>query len=43
MALLVMLFFFLALAVAGMLKLGADSRDYADWRPSDDGSRGSPR
>jgi hypothetical protein len=42
MALLIILFF-LALAVAGMLNLGVDSRDYADWRPSDDGMRLSPR
>jgi hypothetical protein len=35
--------FFLALVVAGVLNRGTDSRDYADWRPSDDGRRLSPR
>jgi hypothetical protein len=31
------------LAVAGALTWTADSRDYADWRPSDGGFRRSPR
>jgi hypothetical protein len=35
--------FFAALAVAGVLNRGTDSRDYADWRPSDGGWRVSPR
>jgi hypothetical protein len=42
MAILVFLFF-AALVLAGVLNRGTDSRDYADWRPSDDGWRLSPR
>ena len=37
------LLFFAAVFVAAVLGLGADSRDYADWRPSDGGLRRSPR
>ncbi|GIG96129.1 hypothetical protein [Plantactinospora mayteni] len=35
--------FFLVLLVASMLGLTADSRDSADWRPSNGGWRSSPR
>ncbi|MFG3714840.1 hypothetical protein ACIBTZ_25410 [Micromonospora sp. NPDC049460] len=33
------LFFFLLLAVASAAGLTADSRDSADWKPTDDGRR----
>ncbi|WDZ85716.1 hypothetical protein [Micromonospora cathayae] len=33
------LLFFLLLAVASMLGLTVDSRDSADWKPTDDGRR----
>ncbi|WBB78850.1 hypothetical protein O7606_22010 [Micromonospora sp. WMMD882] len=39
MELVLLLLFFLALAVASMLGLTADSRDSADWKPTDDGRR----
>ncbi len=39
----VLLLFFLALFVAAVTGRVRDSRDYADWRPSDDGLRRSPR
>jgi hypothetical protein len=42
MALLVLLFFTFLL-VAAVLGRVADSRDYADWRCSEDGLRSSPR
>jgi len=32
----------IALAVAAASRWGVDSRDYADWRPSDAGLRRSP-
>jgi hypothetical protein len=32
-----------ALVVAAGLGWGVDSRDFADWRPTDDGRRLSPR
>ncbi|MFY1689331.1 hypothetical protein [Plantactinospora sp. WMMB782] len=35
--------FFLVLLLASMLGLPADSRDSADWRPSEGGWRSSPR
>ncbi|MDW5325550.1 hypothetical protein [Plantactinospora sp. KLBMP9567] len=35
--------FFLVLLLASMLGLTADSRDSADWRPSNAGWRSSPR
>ncbi|MEN3611262.1 MULTISPECIES: hypothetical protein [unclassified Plantactinospora] len=35
--------FFLVLLLASMLGLTADSRDSADWRPSNGGWRSSPR
>ncbi|MEQ4305314.1 hypothetical protein ABNF97_28705 [Plantactinospora sp. B6F1] len=35
--------FFLVLVLASMLGLTADSRDSADWRPSNGGWRASPR
>jgi hypothetical protein len=38
-----LLAFFIIVFVAAALGLGADSRDYADWRPSDGGFRRSPR
>jgi hypothetical protein len=31
------------LAIAGALRWTADSRDFADWQPSDGGFRRSPR
>ena len=40
---LLLLLFFVALAVAGAFGWVADSRDYADWRPSDDGQRATTR
>jgi hypothetical protein len=39
MELLVLLFFMLALALAGMFGLTSDSRDSADWKPTEDGRR----
>ncbi|MEO3925342.1 hypothetical protein ABGB07_15955 [Micromonosporaceae bacterium B7E4] len=35
--------FFLVLLLASMLGFTADSRDSADWRPSNGGWRSSPR
>ncbi|MFD0969491.1 hypothetical protein [Plantactinospora endophytica] len=35
--------FFLVLVLASVLGLTADSRDSADWRPSNGGWRSSPR
>ncbi|WP_255416216.1 MULTISPECIES: hypothetical protein [unclassified Plantactinospora] len=35
--------FFLVLFLASLLGLTADSRDSADWRPSEGGWRSSPR
>jgi hypothetical protein len=43
MGLLLVLVFFAVIAMAGARGWVADSRDYADWRPSDDGARLSPR
>ena len=40
---LVVLFFFVFLLVAAVLGRVADSRDYADWRQSDNGLRRPPR
>jgi hypothetical protein len=37
------LLFFAVLFVAAVSGRVADSRDYADWRPSDGGQRRSPR
>ena len=37
------LFFFVSLALASALGLGADSRDSADWKPSDNGRRWQSR
>jgi hypothetical protein len=34
--------FIILLALAGALRWTADSRDFADWRPSDAGFRRSP-
>ncbi|MEH1099253.1 hypothetical protein [Micromonospora sp. CPCC 205561] len=39
MEILLFLFFFVLLAVASVAGLTADSRDSADWKPSDDGRR----
>lgn len=39
MELLLLLLFLLTLAVSSMLGLTADSRDSADWKPTDDGRR----
>jgi hypothetical protein len=39
MELVLLLFFFLAVAVAGAFGWTADSRDSADWQPSEDGRR----
>ncbi len=36
------LLFFGAIALAAVLGRVADSRDFADWRPSDDGLRCPP-
>jgi hypothetical protein len=36
------LLFFAFLLVAGLVGLGRDSRDFADWRPSKGGFRDSP-
>jgi hypothetical protein len=38
-----LLLFIVVLAVAGAAGLVADSRDYADWRPSNGGFRSPPR
>ncbi|WP_422772205.1 hypothetical protein ACN28C_03725 [Plantactinospora sp. WMMC1484] len=38
-----LLLFFLVLLLASVLGLTADSRDSADWRPSNGGRRSSPR
>lgn len=38
-----MLLFFLVFASASVLGLAADSRDYADWKPTDGGHRRDPR
>jgi hypothetical protein len=38
-----LLLFFAVVAVAGAFSRVADSRDFADWRPTDDGLRRSPR
>jgi len=43
MGLVVLLVFLLVLLLAGVLGRVSDSRDYADWRPSEDGLRRSPR
>ncbi|MFD2766690.1 hypothetical protein [Micromonospora eburnea] len=43
MSALLLLFFLLLLGVASALGLTADTRDSADWRPSDDGRRWSSR
>jgi hypothetical protein len=40
---LLLLAFIILLAIAGALRWTSDSRDYADWRPSDGGFRRSPR
>jgi hypothetical protein len=37
------LLFIVAVAVAGLAGRVADSRDFADWRPSNDGFRDSPQ
>jgi hypothetical protein len=39
----VVVLFFAFLLVAAILGRVADSRDYADWRCSEDGLRNSPR
>jgi len=39
MELTLVLIFFLLLAVSSMLGLTADSRDSADWKPTEDGNR----
>jgi len=36
------LLFFALLLVSGLAGLGRDSRDFADWRPSNGGFRDSP-
>ncbi len=33
------LLFFVLIALASVLGLTADSRDYADWKPTSDGTR----
>jgi len=43
MGLVLLLVFFLVLLLAGVFGQVSDSRDYADWRPSEDGLRRSPR
>jgi len=43
MGLVLLAVFFLMLLLAGVLGRVSDSRDYADWRPSQDGLRHSPR
>jgi hypothetical protein len=40
---LLLLIFFVLIVSAAVLSRVADSRDFADWRPSDDGQRLSPR
>ncbi|MEE6307475.1 hypothetical protein V1634_11645 [Plantactinospora veratri] len=40
---LVVSLFFLVLLLASVLGLTADTRDSADWRPSEGGWRSSPR
>jgi len=37
------LLFFVVLAIAGAFGLVADSRDFADWSPTNDGFRDSRR
>jgi hypothetical protein len=37
------LLFFVAVVMAGASGLAVDSRDFADWRPSNDGFRDPPR
>lgn len=39
MELLFFLLFFVLLAIASAAGLTADSRDYADWKPTDEGRR----
>jgi hypothetical protein len=39
----VLVLFFAAILVAAVTGRVRDSRDYADWRPSDGGLRRSPR
>ncbi|MGK5519895.1 hypothetical protein ACSNN9_11130 [Micromonospora sp. URMC 107] len=39
MEILLFLFFFVVLALASAVGLTADTRDSADWKPSDDGRR----
>ena len=36
---LLLLLFFIVIAIAGASGLVADSRDFADWRPTNDGFR----
>lgn len=43
MEIILFLLFFSVLAVSSMLGLTADSRDSADWKPTDDGQRWSSR
>jgi hypothetical protein len=43
MALVVVLFFFVLLAVAAATGLTVDSRDSADWKPTNDGVRAASR
>lgn len=43
MTILLLLLLLLVLAAAGALGLTADSRDSADWKPTDDGRRWSSR
>jgi hypothetical protein len=43
MGLVLLLLFLLAAAAAGAFGWVADSRDYADWRPTRDGFRYPPR
>jgi len=40
---LLLLLFFIAVAIAGASGLVADSRDFADWRPTNEGFRDSRR
>jgi hypothetical protein len=37
-----LLLFFVVIVLAGVFGRVADSRDFADWRPSDDGLRRPP-
>ena len=39
---LLLLLFFVVIAIAGASGLVADSRDFADWRPTKEGFRDSP-